>query len=207
MRSLRESPLYAEGRGRKLLAVAPMRHIERVIGDIGATHLISVLNSHLMPSTPAEIAPDHHLKLAVGDHPDADGGSRHPFSEQVDALICFAQDWQGSSPVLIHCFSGLSRSTATAYILLCALNPNTPETLIAHQLRQASDTASPNRIMVAIADRSLKRAGKMAAALDAIGSGSPAAEGNPFLLSTAFDARISEVQEKISHRIHDIALD
>lgn len=208
MRPLRESPLFADGHRRNLVAVAPMRHVDRVVGEIGATHLVSVLNAHLMPATPAGIAPARHLKLAINDQPEADGGSRHPFSEQVEKLMEFAADWQKTpTPMPIHCFAGLSRSTAAAYILLCGLNPNTPETLVAHHLRQASDTATPNRIMVAIADHLLKRSGKMAAALDAIGTGSPAAEGNPFLLSIAFDARVSAAQEQISHQIHDIALD
>lgn len=189
MSSLRDHPLYAEAGGRGLLAVAPMRHIERVIGETGATHLVSVLNAHLLPATPAAIDPARHLKLAVSDHVESDGGSRHPLADSIERLLAFADRWDRHQPLLVHCFSGLNRSTAATYILLCAMNPATPETLIAHHLRQASDTAAPNRIMVAVGDQLLGRGGRMAAALDAIGGGSPAAEGKPFLLSTAFDAR------------------
>jgi predicted protein tyrosine phosphatase len=187
-------PASAGRRTTGLLAVAPLRHIERVIAETGATHLVSVLNAHLLPPTPPSIDPARHLKLAVSDVVDADGSSRHPLADGLDRLIGFAAAWDGSAPMLVHCFSGLNRSTAAAYILVCALNPDTPETLIAHRLRQASDTAAPNRIMVAVADQMLDRGGKMAAALDLIGPGSPAAEGNPFLLQMRLEAGLAGVE-------------
>lgn len=205
--SMREHPLWADSQGHHLLAVAPMRRIEQVIAETGAKSLISILNAHLLPPTPAGIAPDRHLKLATNDHVDWDGASRHPMADSIERLIAFAASWNTAQPLLLHCFSGLNRSTAAAYILLCAMNPATPESLIAHHLRQASDTAAPNRIMVAIADRLLGRGGAMAAALDAIGPGSPAAEAVPFLLSTQFDSRESERELRQFRRIGAIRLD
>lgn len=176
-------PLDPDGPdGGNLLAVAPLRHIGRVIAETGATHLVSVLNAHLMPPTPQTIDPARHLKLAVGDHVEGDGGARHPLAQGIEQLIQFAEAWDRARPLLIHCFSGLNRSTAVAYALLCALDPETPETLIAHTLRQQSETAAPNRILVAVADSVLGRDGRMAAALDLIGPGAPAAEGRPFLI-------------------------
>ncbi len=182
-----------------------MRHIERVIADTGATHLVSVLNAHLLPATPAAIDPARHLKLAVSDHVAEDGGSRHPLADSLEKLIAFAGRWDRETPLLVHCFSGLNRSTAAVYILMCAMNPNTPETLIAHHLRQSSDTAAPNRIMVAVADQLLGRGGRMAVALDSIGSGSPAAEGQPFLLSTIFDEPQPAARPPDRHMQTDIA--
>jgi len=186
--ALGETALFRAHGGRDLIAVAPLRHVERVIAETGARQLVSVLNAHLMPPTPASIEPARHLRLAVSDHIEAAGGLRHPFADQVDELLTFAGGWDRAAPLLIHCFSGLNRSTAAAYILLCGLHPRTPETLVAHLIRRASDTAAPNRLMVAIADHALGREGRMAAALDTIGPGSPAAEGRPFLISATFDA-------------------
>lgn len=205
MTSLRKSPLFAETNGRNLLAVAPMRHIERVIDETGAAHLVSVLNAHLLPATPSSIVPERHLKLAVSDYVAEDGGSRHPLADHIEKLIAFADRWDRETPLVVHCFSGLNRSTAAVYILMCALNPATPESLIAHHLRLASDTAAPNRIMVAVADQLLGRGGRMAIALDAIGSGSPAAEGRPFLLSTRFDTAPSKLKTPDRPTLSDIA--
>ena len=205
MTALRDTPLFIETGGRNLLVVAPMRHVERVIAETGATHLVSVLNAHLIPATPLAIDPAHHLKLAVSDHVAEDGGSRHPLAESLEKLLAFSAQWNRETPLLVHCFSGLNRSTAAVYILMCAMNPRTPETLIAHHLRQCSDTAAPNRIMVAVADQLLGRGGRMAVALDAIGSGSPAAEARPFLLSTSFDTPITNARPSDRRTTTDIA--
>lgn len=152
------------------------------------SHLVSIINAHLMPATPPMIAPERHLKIAVNDIAEMDAGARHPSSVHFERLIGFVRSWDRRSPLLIHCFAGLSRSPAAGYIALCALNPDTPELLVAHRLRQASETAAPHRLMVAVADQLLGRNGRLAAALDTIGPGSPAAEGRPFSVPVRFDA-------------------
>jgi predicted protein tyrosine phosphatase len=87
--------------------------------------------------------------------------------------------------MVIHCFAGISRSTAGAYVAACALNPQRDEMQIAWEIRRASRTAQPNSRIVSIADRLLKRNGRMVRAIDAIGLGDAAAEGHPFRLDIA----------------------
>lgn len=158
-----------------------------VVELLGASHLVSILNAHLMPATPDAIAPQHHLKIAVDYIAAKQAGAQHPSAVHLARLIEFVHSWDRRAPLLIHCFAGLTRSPAAAYIALCALNPDTPELLIAHRLRQASETAAPNRLLAAVADRMLGRNGRLAAALDTIGPGSPAAEGRPFALAVDCD--------------------
>jgi predicted protein tyrosine phosphatase len=67
--------------------------------------------------------------------------------------------------------------------MLCALNPDQPEVLLAHRLRMASETVAPNRQMVVVADQLLGRSGRMIRAIDVIGYGQPAAEAVPFTLT------------------------
>ena len=87
--------------------------------------------------------------------------------------------------MVIHCYAGVSRSTAAAFIAACALAPERPEIEIARALRAASPTASPNTRLIEIADRMLGRAGRMVAAVDAIGRGEDCFEGVPFALELA----------------------
>jgi predicted protein tyrosine phosphatase len=82
----------------------------------------------------------------------------------------------------VHCYAGISRSTAGAFIAACALNPQRDERAIAQYIRQASPTATPNALLVSIADRMLERNGRMIAAVEAIGRGLAAEEGHPFRL-------------------------
>ena len=85
-------------------------------------------------------------------------------------------------PLDFHCFAGISRSTAAAYIAACTLAPERSERAIALALREASPTATPNARMVALADDLLGRGGRMVDAVRRIGRGTPAFEGAPFTL-------------------------
>jgi predicted protein tyrosine phosphatase len=82
--------------------------------------------------------------------------------------------------MVVHCFAGISRSTGAAFVAACALNPQRDELQIAQAIRSASRTAQPNARIVSIADRLLKRQGRMVRAVEAIGPGEAAAEGHPF---------------------------
>jgi predicted protein tyrosine phosphatase len=82
----------------------------------------------------------------------------------------------------MHCYAGISRSTAGAFITACALNPGRNEAAIARAIRGSSRTAAPNIMLVGHADRILGRQGRMLAAVEALGPGLPSLEGEPFRL-------------------------
>jgi predicted protein tyrosine phosphatase len=83
---------------------------------------------------------------------------------------------------VFHCWAGVSRSTAAAYITACSLAPDRDEAEIAAALRLASPTATPNARFVALADDILGRQGRMVAAVHSIGRGADCIEGTPFML-------------------------
>jgi predicted protein tyrosine phosphatase len=62
------------------------------------------------------------------------------------------------------------------------LNPHRNEMEIAQKLRAASPIASPNRLIVSLADKALGRDGRMIRALESIGPASMMVEGKPFLV-------------------------
>ena len=68
----------------------------------------------------------------------------------------------------------------SAFAAVCALNPHRDEISIARQIRAASPIASPNRLIVSLADKALGRDGRMLRALDEMGPGSMMVEGRPF---------------------------
>jgi len=160
--------------------VCALRHVPEMVERTGARHLVSAINADFLPVTPATISRDCHLKLNMHDIIEAQPSSTAPASDHVTELLDFVQSWDKQAPILIHCFAGLSRSTAAAFISLCALNPRTPEKTIARALRRSSDTARPNRLFVAHADRALRRDGRMVAALYSMGQNRTAYECIPF---------------------------
>ena len=97
-------------------------------------------------------------------------------------LLDFVAAWDRGSPLLIHCYAGVSRSTAAAYAAFCALSPELDEKDVAFRLRAASPTATPNPRLVALADTALGRSGRMVAAIQHMGRGEDCFEGNVFRL-------------------------
>src|SRR5262249_58155233 len=102
-----------------------------------------------------------HVGLAMKDIGEPEPGLVLPCESHVLDLIRFALAWDRKAPLLIHCWAGISRSTAAAFITLCTLNPNASELQVARTLRNASPTAYPNRLLVALADEALSRNDRM----------------------------------------------
>jgi predicted protein tyrosine phosphatase len=103
-----------------------------------------------------------------------------PNETHIVQVLDFVRGWDRGAPLVIHCYAGISRSTASAFAAACLLNPHRDEMSIARQIRAASPIASPNRLIVSLADKALGREGRMLRALDQMGPGSMSVEGRPF---------------------------
>ena len=66
-----------------------------------------------------------------------------PGEGHVRALLDFARSWDRRAPLVIHCFAGISRSTAAAYSVAAALAPKRDEAELAATLRRLSPSATP----------------------------------------------------------------
>jgi len=129
---------------------------------------------------------DRHLCVPVHDIVSDIGDWQAPAMSDAEKVIRFVETWDRSAPMLIHCWAGISRSTASAFITACVHNPSADEEEIALAIREASPTASPNARLVAHADAILGRGGRMSRAVAAIGRGAIAAEAEPFMIPSVF---------------------
>lgn len=164
------------------IIVCPLSWVELVARTRRPSHVITLLDpDHEIP-TPEGIAPARHLRLGCWDVADDSHGLAPPDETVVREVVAFGRDWSGDEPILIHCWAGVSRSTAGAFTLACERNPDKPEMEIARDLRARSSIASPNLKIVALADDLLGRGGRMVDAVQAIGRGAPAFENQPFEL-------------------------
>jgi predicted protein tyrosine phosphatase len=171
--------------------VCPLSRAPGLVREHNVSHVVSLLD----PETPfpaIENVRQRHLQVEVHDIEHELEGLDPLCDARIKRILEFVGGWDRSQPILIHCYAGISRSTATAFITACAHNPRADEDAIAHALRQASPTASPNRRFVAMADAELGRNGRMTRAIEAIGRGSPRwpdiAEAEPFSLPSRFAA-------------------
>jgi predicted protein tyrosine phosphatase len=165
-----------------MIVVSSLREAQGQIERHGASHVVSILG----PETPHRVfdgvVRDRHLRLTFHDIALAAEGMVAPEARHLDTLVSFYRSWDRKAPMLIHCWAGVSRSTAAAYIAKCLFEPRRDEHEIAWELREASASATPNPRMIAMADELLGREGRMQRAISAIGRGADAYEGTPFVL-------------------------
>ncbi len=166
-----------------MIHVCSLARLHETVDRTGARHVITCLRHSDEARLEGRIARENHLILNMDDIALPLDGYTAPGDEHVTRLIEFVTGWDRKSPLVVHCFAGISRSSASAYVAACALNPRRDEMQIAWELRRASRTAMPNVRIVSLADHLLKRDGRMVRAVNAIGPGLAATEGEPFLLN------------------------
>lgn len=160
-----------------MILVTPLSAVEATIRDYRPSHLITLLSPEYMIETPEGVPSERHLRLGLHDVTETMESEHPPGAHHIGSLLEFGRGWSADAPMLVHCWAGVSRSTAAAYILLCDRLGAGCETEVARLLRARAPHASPNSLMVRIADEALARRGRMIAAIESIGRGTMVAEG------------------------------
>jgi predicted protein tyrosine phosphatase len=168
-----------------MIHVCSLALLHDTVARTGARHVVSLLSDEAGLTRPHAIAPENHLWLQLHDISEPQDGFVLPQPAHVEQLVTFVRRWPREAALIMHCYAGVSRSTAAAFVAVCALNPANDERMIAAALRRASPTASPNIRIVAIADELLGRQGRMIKAAKAIGVGVVLSEARPFRLESS----------------------
>lgn len=165
-----------------MIIVCPLSKVQSLVDTHGARRVLSMLSPERAPERFAGIEPEHHLWLGFHDIVQPMDGMTAPTTGDAERLVGFISGWDRAAPMVIHCWAGISRSTAAAFTALCLLRPRADEEELALELRAASPSATPNRLIVSYTDAILGRSGRMVRAIDRIGRGADAFEGTPFTL-------------------------
>jgi Predicted protein tyrosine phosphatase len=162
-----------------MILVAPLHDLDEALSR-RPSHLISLSSPG---AEPVELPGDvKTLRLTFHDIVRPREDLIPARREDIVALVGFARGWPARRPMLIHCWAGVSRSPAAAYITACARSRPGGEQALADRLRTAAPFATPNARMVALADEILGRNGAMSAAVEAIGRGAETTIGRMFIL-------------------------
>lgn len=164
------------------LHVCSLSRLHDTVERFGASHIATLINAGTPVARPPSVAPENHLFLGFNDIVEPMDGFVPASSAQIARFVDFVSTWDRSRPMVIHCWAGISRSTAGGFVAACALMPEVDEAVIARGLRSRSPSATPNARIVALADGLLGRDGRMTAAIRSIGRGADAFEGRPFTL-------------------------
>ncbi len=170
------------------IIVCSLSRLQETVSQSGAQHVVTLVRDEQLIKREHEglrrngVEPEDHLWLKMDDIADEMDGMIAPSEEHVEKLLAFLERWDRSQPLVVHCYAGISRSTAAAFIAACVISPDLDEAEIANRLRLASPTARPNIRLVAIADSYLGRNGRMVRAISQIGEGAGTYEAEPFKL-------------------------
>jgi predicted protein tyrosine phosphatase len=163
-----------------MIHVCSLAALPETVRLTGASHVLTVMANVEQVQRPQSVLAANHLKVSMDDITEQQDGFVAPSEHHVETVLNFIRGWDRQAPLVVHCYAGISRSTASAFAAVCMLNPHRDEIEIARQIRAASPIASPNRLIVSLADKALGRDGRMLRALDEMGPGSMTAEGRPF---------------------------
>ncbi|SDQ81505.1 dual specificity protein phosphatase family protein [Pseudovibrio sp. Tun.PSC04-5.I4] len=165
-----------------MLHVCPLSKLEGTLIRAQPSHVLSLVSPGTDVQLPGGFEAAHHLVLEFNDIAEERDDLIAPCLEHVTQILGFSQDVALGGALLVHCWAGVSRSTAAAYIIACAGAPVANEQDLALHLRAVSPVATPNPRLIALADTHLQRAGRMIQAIREIGRGAETFEGNPFSL-------------------------
>lgn len=163
-----------------MIHVCSLARLHDTVRESGARHVVTLIKDISLVHRPPSITAQNHLLLDMDDIAEPIDGYVAPAEEHVGDLIRFVRAWPREAPLVVHCYAGISRSTAGAFVTACVLNPQRDEAQIARAIRDASPTAMPNIRIVTLADRLLGRDGRMVAAVRAMGPGVMAYASEPF---------------------------
>ena len=137
--------------------------------DAGISHVLTIIDPGWPdPEHFAAFGPHHRTIWRFHDIVNPQDGQTHATPADVDAILSYGRTLktQHVDHLLIHCHMGISRSTATAIILMAQDNPGREAEAFAH-LKAIRPFSWPNSRMIGMADAMLDRKGALLAAMRA----------------------------------------
>ncbi len=162
------------------IIVSSLAKLHDTVREHSARRILTLINAATPVPRPDEVHEKDHLFLGFNDITEPMEGMVAPNEAHVLEIIRWAKEWNRAHPMVVHCYAGISRSTAAAYISALTLNPGLDEYALANELRARAPTATPNIRLIGFADEIMGRKGRMIEAITLIGRGEDAFEGVPF---------------------------
>ena len=150
--------------------VCPLSALGETLDRSGTRHLISLAGPGKTPPKPEQIT-GSYLALEFNDIPEPRPDLIAPSSSDISSLLNFFDNWQQTETIVIHCWMGISRSTAAALIGCARLGGQDDLRSITNQLRESSPMATPNPMMILLADQQMGLGGELVKAVAALGRG------------------------------------
>ena len=130
------------------------------------THVVSIWDkAHLYDTACRErvqaLAPQAELLFTFFDDTSDPNYPDGPKRRDVQRILDFTASLTPKHKVLVHCLAGISRSTATAYAILCQHSRPGTELENLFKIESMRPLVMPNRLVMQHADKILRRNGGM----------------------------------------------
>jgi predicted protein tyrosine phosphatase len=139
--------------------------------EAGVTHVLSILDpEHPDPVAFAAFAPHHRLALRFNDIIEVEAGRVAPTRDDVERVLTLGRalaDTQAAH-LLIHCHAGVSRSTASAALILAQAEPQRSADDIFAAIVRMRPRAWPNLRILEFGDTLLRGNGELVAAVSVV---------------------------------------
>jgi predicted protein tyrosine phosphatase len=147
------------------LTICGLRELTDKAGETW-THVISIWDKAYLYNMAyrklvQKIAPNARLNFAFFDDTSDPSLPNAPRLQDVRRILDFTRDIPAKAKVLVHCRAGISRSTAISYAILCQHSAPGMELENLLHVQSLRDLVLPNRLVIKLADKILKRDGGM----------------------------------------------
>jgi predicted protein tyrosine phosphatase len=136
--------------------------------EAGVTHVLSILDPGWPDPEAFNDFPDHRrIALRFSDVIAPVPGAIMPTERDVALLLEFGREVIAAGPgthLLIHCHAGVSRSTASAALLIAQAYPERPAEAIFAEISRLRPRAWPNLLLLEYGEAALGRPGEIAPA-------------------------------------------
>jgi predicted protein tyrosine phosphatase len=137
----------------------------------GVTHVLSILDPGWPdPAAFNDFGPHHRVALRFNDIIAETPGEILPTRADVALLLDYGREVMAAGAdthLLIHCHAGVSRSTASAALLLAQAEPERPPAEIFAEIARLRPRAWPNLLILEHGEELLGRAGEIVPAVAA----------------------------------------
>ena len=96
-----------------MLHVCSLAALPDTVKATGASHVLTVMANVEQVQRPVSVLPAHHLKVSMDDITEQMDGFVAPCEQHIEKVLAFVRGWDRSAPMVVHCYAGISRSTAS----------------------------------------------------------------------------------------------
>src|ERR1700679_3750980 len=104
-----------------MIHVCSLAALPDTVKTTGASHVLTVMANVDQVQRPVSVLPANHLKVQMDDITEKIEGLVAPSGTHIEQVLNLVRGWVRSAPLVVHCYAGITRSTASLFAAVCAI--------------------------------------------------------------------------------------